>query len=189
MVRFFGYETIQDIITSLCPKPELTDILEIGCYTGVFVELLRDLGYNAYGIDINPRMLMSEGAQRKYLRCQDASKLSDYEDRLYDIIFTNRVLSSDATYSQLMQEHGYLITEFIHDKPEYIERIIKEADIISKQRNLQILGTAYQKIKLGKFFVGVESDGESFCFSEKDAETIGYKVLKYAPSQCILQKL
>ena len=188
MAGFFGYEKVQEIITSLSTSPELTDILEIGCYSGVFVEVLRDMGYNAYGIDINPGMLKLEGMQKGYLRCHDATKLSEYEDRLYDIIFTNRVLCSDAIFGQLLQQHGALISEFIRTKSKHLERLSKEANSISKERNIQILEAAYHKIKPGKFFVGVESDGETFCFDEQEAETIGYKVLYYIPSQCILQK-
>jgi SAM-dependent methyltransferase len=189
MAGFFGYEKMQEIIVSLSPSPEPTDILEIGCYSGMFVGVLRDMGYNAYGIDINPRVLRTEGLEQGYLRCQDATTLTEYEDRLYDIIFTNRVLSSNATFGQLMQDHSALISDFMHRKPEYLERLSKGADLISKQRNMRILETIYHKIKPGKFFVGVESDEETFCFGEREAENIGYKVLYYTPSQCILQKL
>jgi len=183
-----GYDKIHEILISLKTKTDITDILEIGCYAGMFVESLREMGYNASGIDKNPLILRSRGMKEGYLHYQDALDLDGYSDGLYDLIFTNRVLSREALIGELIDEYSSTVIEFISNGEKNKETFRKEVDSISRVRNRNILQAAYKRIKPGKYFVAVESDAEQLCFTEQEARALGYFIEQYDPSKAILKK-
>lgn len=75
-------------------------VLEIGCAKGFVVEDLREMGVDAYGLDISPYAI-GEAASvvAPYLTIGDArTYLSNYTDDAFDVVFSSRFMEcfSDA---------------------------------------------------------------------------------------------
>lgn len=70
-------------------------VLEIGCAKGFIVEAMRDLGINAYGIDVSPYAISCAREDIKpYLRVADARNvLSEYAANEFAVLFSRRTLS------------------------------------------------------------------------------------------------
>ena len=69
---------------------EKDDVLEIGCGTGIFTELLAGTGAFINGIDVSPEMVRIADAKfhenhLAWIECMDAHEI-DYPDRSFDII-------------------------------------------------------------------------------------------------------
>lgn len=71
--------------------PGLRNVLDVGCAKGFLVKALRNLGIQAYGIDISEYALSkAEASIRPYLRQMRVQDIGDVQQ--YDIIHTNGVL-------------------------------------------------------------------------------------------------
>lgn len=68
-------------------------VLELACAKGFLVKDLRDLGVDAYGIDISPYAISQcEAGNEPYVSVGDARDLSAYANKEFDIIISFRLL-------------------------------------------------------------------------------------------------
>jgi SAM-dependent methyltransferase len=93
-------------------------VLEIGCAKGFVVEALRDLGIDAYGIDISQYAIDCAREDIKpYLTVADArTHLSTYANGEFDVVFTRRTLCcfSDAEISALVTQLNRIASQQVH---------------------------------------------------------------------------
>lgn len=82
-----GGDALTDRLLSIAKLPAGSSVLDIGCGTGRTVQRLLKLGYDAYGIDRNEKMVRIAASPR--ITCTDAVSLSGE----YDAILTECVLS------------------------------------------------------------------------------------------------
>lgn len=82
--------------------PQKTEkILEIGCKKGTLVKKLQDLGYNVFGIDINPNNIKKGVA--KNLKVMDAINL-DFPDKSFDKVYSLHTFEHIADIEKAFQE-------------------------------------------------------------------------------------
>lgn len=98
-------------------------ILDVGCGNGYMVKLLRDEGYDAYGMDISRNMINNakKRVPEEYLRVDDVQKINPLEYPKFDCIIMSMVLDQvpdiDKAINnvyQLLDEGGYLIVILPH---------------------------------------------------------------------------
>jgi len=111
--RFRGYEEEvkkqQQDYLSFFPKNGI--VLDLGCGRGEFLELLRENGYEAAGVDSNSQMV--EACLAKGLRCQKGDileKLAEREDGSLAGIFSSQVIE------HLPPAHLKRLIELSHQK-------------------------------------------------------------------------
>jgi len=82
------YEGITNSLRSLVKDLKAEQILEVGCGTGHWLDMLQNEAHQVYGLDLSPGMLQE--ARKKgssfYLVCGRASQLP-YPDASFDLIF------------------------------------------------------------------------------------------------------
>ena len=178
IIDSFDYTKPYNKIKELKKQTELSDILEIGCYLGVFVEILRDLGYNALGTDINTDLFSSKGIEEGYL-IHPNEIYNDKNRNSFDLIMAHRVMSEESTIIKLMLEHGMIID---------LDLIKEDCRKKTKENNQSILEISFKLLKPGKYFIATETYGDKLSFDEQFAKEIGYKVIKYDFQNLVLQK-
>jgi len=94
-------------------------VLEIGCAKGFVVEAMRDLGINAYGIDISQYAVDCARVDIKpYLRVADVrTVLSEYASREFAVLFSRRTLScmTNAEISLMVDQMNRIAVQQVHD--------------------------------------------------------------------------
>jgi len=103
-------------------------VLEIGCAKGFIVEALRDLGVNAYGIDVSEYAISCAREDIKpYLTVADArTYLSNYSNREFALLFSRRTLScfTNAEITSMVTQMNRIAVQQVHsvwegDNPLY----------------------------------------------------------------------
>lgn len=94
-------------------------VLEIGCAKGFVVEALRDLGVNAYGLDVSQYAHDCAREDIKpYLRVADArTALADYANREFAYVFTRRTLScfTNDEIAAMVTQLNRIAVQQVHD--------------------------------------------------------------------------
>ena len=179
------YEKLYQIITELSAETEITEILEIGCFDGRFVEFLREQKKNAFGFEFNPHSL---NVSKEYFASDgDIASLGTYfGGMLFDLICANGVMSKGAVLGTLLATP--LATPLGESTIVDLLNIAREA---SPKNNQEILKSTFHRLKPGKYFVATESavdENDVLAFTEHDAIAIGYDVIRYSPGVAVLQK-
>jgi 2-polyprenyl-3-methyl-5-hydroxy-6-metoxy-1,4-benzoquinol methylase len=89
-------------------------VLEIGCAKGFLVQDLRDMGIDAYGIDVSSYAIgEADPAVAPYLSVGDArTYLSNYNNREFDVVFSMRFLECiDVSEVQALVDEMNRITK------------------------------------------------------------------------------
>ena len=180
-----------EIIKELSTQKDISEVLEIGCWDGSFVELLRLYRYNAYGIDIQDK-LGKKGVDGGYLRQCNAISMDEklFGSMSFDLILANRIMCRNTVASLISERYFEPILDGLKKTPSLKTMLGIQgfAGNITQQQNELILKASFKKLKPGKYFVAVESDSEQFGFNEQDAQKIGYTVIRYKPNEAIFQK-
>lgn len=187
------YNRIYEITKQLTDQTDISNVLEIGCKWGHFVKLLREQGYNAFGIDLQGKDFIKEGVRDGYLFRSPVVDIKEvFGDNSFDLILANRTMSKDSQRATLLEldEGGRLVDEGGRLDWEMLSDMV-ESD--GKANVESILRYSYDQLGPGKFFVAVEiGPRDTLFFSRECAEGIGYKVIKYEPpnkpQEAILQK-
>ena len=66
--------------------PKSSKILDLGCGTGQFTEEIKKLGFNVYGVDINPP------TGKNYKKVDLCAEQSPWNDNSFDVIFSKSVI-------------------------------------------------------------------------------------------------
>lgn len=179
------YQVLYSMIAAKTRDTSTTNVLELGCSNGHFVEYLRQQGYNAEGVDGNKRTVEAFSSRQIYLHHGELTSLEDvFGERQFDLIVAKGVFSKEAQLDYKYPWSGALVIAF--SSPE--ERK-KEYESLQETIN-QILRSVYGQLAPGGFLVIHEntSEGESVDFSRETVEDIGYIVEQLEKQQAILQK-
>jgi SAM-dependent methyltransferase len=85
-------------------------VLDYGCGTGELVQLLRDAGFDAYGVDIRwpggdfGRVQESELGRRGVLRFYEEGGTLPFDDDAFDVVVSDQVLEHVAPFEQSVRE-------------------------------------------------------------------------------------
>lgn len=173
------YKRMHEIVTELKTKSDITDILEVGCGRGDFVDYLRKGGFSSFGIDIDGKMLMSELVEQGYLFHLDSHAIREiFWDRQFDLVMTNRVLSLEAAGNLLLERYGG--GRIMPNREE-----VKE---FAQVNAVSILEAALFQLKHGGYFSSVIDDFDRSSVTADMAEKFGYKIIKYELQEFVLQK-
>ncbi|MDP3450918.1 MAG: class I SAM-dependent methyltransferase [Anaerolineaceae bacterium] len=128
-------------------SPEQVRVLDWGCGRGRFVLTVRELGFDAYGVDIDPEpinnglpLFEKKGYDNKPLSVISAEGRTIYEDGYFDFVMTDNVLEHVSNLGKVMAEikrltskdgggyhifpaqrqfiEGHLFMPFVHWLPE-----------------------------------------------------------------------
>jgi len=91
-------------------------LLDIGCAKGFLVEDLRELGVDAYGMDVSSYAI-GESAVQPYLTVGDArTDLAQYKRNEFDFIISTRVLEcfSEAELPDIISEMNRISRKQVH---------------------------------------------------------------------------
>ena len=132
-------------------------LLELGSGRGLLIEELRDLGVDAYGIDIAPRR------RYKYLKKGDIRYLNQVFGRQkFQIIVANGVLCLGGLVQGLSNTQGASLSD-------------DNIGQLAKQTALEILQSSYnQLIKPGVFINTEDNYQDSLIYSRKNVKDIGF---------------
>ncbi len=90
---------------------EQVKVLDWGCGRGRFVLKLRELGFDAYGVDIDPEpvnnglpLFEKKGFQNKPLSVISADGRTTYEDGFFDFVMTDNVLEHVSDLGKVITE-------------------------------------------------------------------------------------
>lgn len=114
-INFFIYD---DTINFIDRYGKGGNVLEIGCGCGKNLAYLRKQGYKVFGMDHDENSIESAKKILKNIQCGDVQKLP-FDDNKFDIILDRACLQ--------------------HNKPENIERIIKEIRRVLKPEGILII--------------------------------------------------
>jgi len=93
-------------------------VLELGCAKGFVVEDLREMGVDAYGIDVSQYAIdQASPAVKPYLTVADArTHLSTYKNKEFDVVFSRWFLSciDDADLPNLIKEMNRISKLQVH---------------------------------------------------------------------------
>jgi len=92
------------------------NLLEIGCGTGRFVYWIRQLGIDAWGIDISPDALPGANPKiRKYLKKGDATKKISFKDNSFDLVVSISLLEhiSEPKLASVLKESQRVSRKFV----------------------------------------------------------------------------
>ncbi len=81
-------------------------ILDFGCGSGYLVKVLREMGLDAYGIEIN-RTLIADHLYpevKNYIKLYDGSFPLPYKDDAFDCVISSEVIEHIANYEMAIQE-------------------------------------------------------------------------------------
>ncbi|VVC02719.1 Methyltransferase domain protein [Candidatus Bilamarchaeum dharawalense] len=149
-------------------------ILEIGPGHGFFVELLRELGADAYGIDINEvpsQFYSSELYKKKIIRIGDATDIQKtFPGDKFAYIVSNAVLSIEGT--AMSREYSTNPKTGGHFSPEEMGEAIHRA--------------VFESLRPGG--IAFHSTAEPILGDEKTLREIGYIILYKTENNLILQK-
>ncbi|MFH1785587.1 MAG: class I SAM-dependent methyltransferase [Candidatus Micrarchaeota archaeon] len=148
-------------------------ILEIGPGHGFFVELLRDLGADAYGIDsdINSFYHYNNALfQESIIRYGDASNISEkFPNEQFDYIVSNAVLCREGLVSSLHTVNP--------DTGKYFS---------AEEMANNIHRSVFESLKPGG--ITFHSTAEPILGNEQTLQDIGYVILCRTKNNLILQK-
>lgn len=117
-------EKWKDKAKQLLDKHSLKDkkVLEIGCAKGFLVKDLRDMGVDAYGLDVSFYAIdEAESGMSSYLTVGDArTYLSNYGDGEFDVVFSLRFLEcvSEIDIPDLVDEMNRISKFQFHEVDE-----------------------------------------------------------------------
>ncbi|MBA4383697.1 MAG: hypothetical protein C0410_03085 [Anaerolinea sp.] len=140
-------QQLNQFLVSQGKSAEQVRVLDWGCGRGRFVLYLRELGFDAYGVDIDPEPIANglslfeiKGHHTKPLSVISAEGRTIYEDRFFDFITTDNVLEHVSDLGKVMAEidrltstngggyhifpaqrqfmEGHLFMPFVHWLPE-----------------------------------------------------------------------
>ncbi len=93
-------------------------VLDWGCGRGRFVLWLREQGFDAYGVDIDPEpvnnglpLFEKKGYPNKPLSVISAEGRTEYDDGFFDFIVTNNVLEHVSDLGKVLDEIGRLTSK------------------------------------------------------------------------------
>ncbi len=92
-------------------------VLEIGCAKGFLVKDLRDMGVDAYGIDISQYAIDNcEPEVAPYLSVGDGKDLSQYSKNEFDVVISLRFLEclADAELTQFASDCSRITKKQVH---------------------------------------------------------------------------
>ena len=93
-------------------------VLEIGCAKGFVVEGLRDLGVDAYGIDVSQYAIDCAREDIKpYLKVADVrTALADYKNKEFDLIFSRWTLCcfTDEEIAKMIIQMNRIAVQQVH---------------------------------------------------------------------------
>ena len=113
-----------DKAKELFDKYQLKDkkVLDIGCAKGFLVKDLRDMGVDAYGLDVSPYAIgEAEEESKPYLTVGDARiTLASYSDGEFDVVFSFRFLECvpEADLPNLISEMNRISKFQFHEVDE-----------------------------------------------------------------------
>lgn len=133
-------------------------VLEIGCAKGFIIEGLRDLGVNAYGIDVSQYAIDCAREDIKpFLTVADArTSLSSYANREFALLFSRRTLScmTNTEITSMVTQMNRIAVQQVHswwpmDNPLYynvmpIQTLIDSFDW--KKGTIFVVGDKYNTI-------------------------------------------
>lgn len=103
-------------VAELGEPSEVGPILEVGCGLGHVVKVLRDMGYDAYGIDFSPAAI--DNRVSEFAQLGDASQIP----------FGDRFFGAVATFHAME-----------HMDPPLIERVLREIDRVCQKRLMVVI--------------------------------------------------
>jgi SAM-dependent methyltransferase len=181
------YEYILRIIRELETGRRISDVLEIGCKNGKFVRELRNLGYNAHGIDMSSTHLVPVGVREGYLHHLAVYQVPEHFDYNFDLMFACRVMCKEATLDWLAQDpmnrERVRITASVI--PGGLQEIIGD---ITKGNNQSILDVAAQKLDKGGYLVATETGYDILHLDAAQIQRTGLTIVRFQPREMVLRR-
>lgn len=168
-----------EIIRELCREHDISSVVEVGCGAGMLVDVLRERGFDAYGIEVNEKSMLGRVCRQDYLRQGNAAELRHFfGEQRFDLVIANWVMCAGAVGGLVLSMYGSS------------ERIlsIPEKEEMARKNNERILKSAHGQLRHGGFFVAVEDPGDRLAFTREDAARIGYEVVRYSPHEAVLRR-
>jgi len=131
--------TMQDLLDRIINKTELKKehtVLEVGCGSGEFLQLLEHQGYkNLWGVDLSPKMIAhAKKTTSAKVSVADAAELI-YEDDKFDLIlaisFIQYPENPEEVFAELhrvLKPNGKLAIMAFNESGQKIKRIFKKKD-------------------------------------------------------------
>lgn len=118
-----GYHAFLDRLTVdlIGPRCQSSDVLEVGCGTGLLLERVAPVARRAVGIDISPGML--EGARKRGLEAvQGTAEELPFDDASFDLVYSFKVLAHVEAIEQAMREVSRVLRPGGHAFLEFYNR-------------------------------------------------------------------
>ncbi len=154
LTRYFDFlnQSEAEIVASFSQGK---DVLEIGCGTGLVMQLLKEKSANIKGVDLSSEMIKKVLEKGLSVQKADAEELP-FENNSFDIAYSFKVLSHVPNITKALQEasrvvknNGHVIVEFYN--PFSIKRL---TDLLSR-RYEQVL-TRYDTLSKIKSYLPKE---------------------------------
>ena len=151
-------------------------LLDIGCFDGSLVEKFRELGFNAFGLDISDKLFDKDYAEKGYLIRGNGSEIKEiFKEQKFDFIVSTRLLCK--------QDLNKTIDTFL----DLV--ILSASDRIDFQRYQK--ETAHEIYK--QIYAHLNDGGYSIHLNDEYEEIIafpenGFKIVEQNPNLLVLHK-
>lgn len=179
-----GYRKLFEMIVANSEDPSNTTILELGCDDGYFVEWLRQVGYDAVGVDGNKKAIESSNSSN--VHHGELTALDDViGDKTFNLVVERGVFSIPTQFAYIFDEELKLSkVGTIYKKDMTDERMGHVHQNIE-----QILENAFRHLKPRGFLLCLSwMPSDPIAFSEETAANVGYSIVHYQRNEAILQK-
>ncbi|KAA3607032.1 MAG: class I SAM-dependent methyltransferase [Calditrichaeota bacterium] len=163
--RHKGYhKMLDDLETQIVYKylKESSNVLELGCGTGLILQRVKDRCKNSFGIDISLGMLKKAKPKKLNKILQGDLTALPYKDDTFDLLYSFKVLAhvkemkkAFSEFDRVLSKDGVMILEFYNKSSiRYLVKMLKSPTNTSKEFDDEAILTRYDSKNELKKLIG-----------------------------------
>lgn len=163
--RHKGYhKMLDDLETQIVYKHlnESSNVLELGCGTGLILQRVNDRSKNSYGIDISLGMLQKAKPKRLNKILQGDLTALPYKNDTFDLLYSFKVLAhvremekAFSEFDRVLKKDGVMVLEFYNKASiRYMVKMLKSPTKTSNKFDDEAILTRYDSLSDLKKLIG-----------------------------------